>query len=102
MQAEEVAKVLDKLTANGKEVLTWYAHWYIIASLAYMAFGGVIIYLSVIFAEKIDPKKDWGFFTIKYIGILLGLLIVFAQIPDLFSSYGIGAHQLIKDIRGSG
>ena len=100
MQAVEINKVLEHLTAGGREVVSWYVHWYIWASLAYMGFGGLVIYLSFWVATKLEFEKKWPVYLIRFVGLLIGLWIIFAQIPDLISPYGIGAHQLIKDIRG--
>lgn len=100
MQAAEINKVLEQLTVGSKEVVSWYAHWYIWASLAYMGFGGLIIYLSFWVSNKLEFDDKWPVYLIRFGGLFIGLWVIFAQIPDLVSPYGKGAHQLIKDIRG--
>ena len=100
MNATEINKVLETLSANGKELVSWYAHWYIWASIAYMGFGGLIIYLSFWISNKLEFDEKWPSYLIRFIGLFIGLWVIFAKIPGLISPYGIGAHQLIKDLRG--
>ena len=100
MEAEQINKVLEHLTQNGRVVVDWYANWYIWASIAYMGFGGIVIYLSFWLSNKLDFEENWMIYTVRFIGLFLGAWIIFANLPDLISPYGIGTHQLIKDIRG--
>ena len=100
MEAVEISKILEQLTVGGKEVVSWYAHWYFWASVAYMVLGNLIIYLSFWLSNKLEFCDEFPKYLIRFAGLLIGLWVIFAQIPDLVSPYGIGARQLIRDISG--
>ena len=100
MNTKEVQEVLLYLGDKGEAIIANYVHWYIIASLVYTGFGAVIIYLSFWISNKMEFEEVCISWLIKGLGLLIGLWIIFAQIPDLLAPQGIAIHRLILDLRG--
>jgi len=107
MTGEETIQIIEKLAlvlgTSGTNVITYYAEWYIAASISYIILGALIVFIGFYLIDKIIGNiddYDTPIKIIKIVCIFIGTLIIFCNIGDLCAPEGVGVHQLIMDIRG--
>ena len=90
-------RIIDLLNNSSSQAVTHYTEWFITSSITSITFGVVMIAIGIICLIK--RWFDDGSKILVAVGILLGLLLIARQIPDLVAPEAAAIHQLIKDIR---
>jgi cell division protein FtsW (lipid II flippase) len=100
---ETQIELLTKLGTDAvQSAIQHYTHWYVVASLTWLAVGVACVFGAVLLWRK---RKSWDSEVIPIewlcaLLIIIATLTATANVADLVSPRAKAIHQLLKDARG--
>lgn len=96
---KEIMMLNEILSPAVAGAIAEYTNWYIVSSITAIV-GGLLAIAAGVYCFR--KREEWEAIAViaSVILIILGLSLVFANIPDLANPKAKAIHQLLKDARG--
>jgi len=98
-EAQTVLKILELLGDSGNAAVAEYASWFVWSSFTWIIIGMLLVSFAFKFIKP-ESVDELAYILIRAAMVMVGTIIIGANIPDLFAPEGMAIHQLIRDVRG--
>ena len=103
MNNETLELFFSKIGLAASDVIGKYAEWHFWSAVGWILFAIIVIVFALkLFHLEFDNEGDNKNFNLLFKAIIvgIGMLIIFANAPNLFNPEAASIHQLISDVRG--
>ena len=99
-ELDMIGRVLETLSTGAADIVATYSTWMYASAITWLIIGSILFLIGVVAIiiavnEGAEALGGVGIFV-----VLVGMVFIGANVPDLVSPKAAATHQLIKDIRG--